>query len=246
LFVLFFPESPRLSAGSSSSNEKFSSSPSYSTDIYDSDRPVSLISTASSGSLRESRDLYEHIRPAEDEPLGNTPTGLDMELVSGDTLHTTFRDIQSGLKNSHTVNGNNNVNRRSRGSRSLSPFGTKVSGISNKLTYVERVVLEIIDTERMYVQDLRSIVEDYLGGIIDKQELPMKPEQVSALFGNIEDIYELNSELLQDLDSCRDDPVAVATCFVEKSQDFDIYTQYCNNYPNSVATLTECMRNKVL
>ncbi|XP_040189281.1 pleckstrin homology domain-containing family G member 3 isoform X3 [Rana temporaria] len=241
-----FEESPRLSAGSSSSNEKFSSSASLSTDFYDSDRPVSLISTASSGSLREGRDLYEIIRPAEEAPLGNAPSGLAMELVSGDTLHTTFRDMQSGLKNSYTMNGNNNVNRRSHGSRSLSPFGTKVSGISNKLTYVERVVLEICETERMYVQDLRSIVEDYLGGIIDKQELPMNPEQVSALFGNIEDIYELNSELLQDLDSCRDDPVAVATCFVEKSQDFDIYTQYCNNYPNSVATLTECMRNKVL
>lgn len=240
-----FEESPRLSAGSSSSNEKFSSSASLSTDFYDSDRPVSIISTASSGSLREGRDLYENIRPAEEEPLGNTPTGLAMELVSGDTLHTTFRDMQSGLKNSHTINGNN-VTRRSHGSRSLSPFGTKVSGISNKLTYVERVVLEIIETERVYVQHLRSIVEDYLGGIIDKQELPINPDQVSALFGNIEDIYELNSELLQDLDSCRDDPVAVATCFVEKSQDFDIYTQYCNNYPNSVATLTECMRNKVL
>ncbi|XP_077320975.1 pleckstrin homology domain-containing family G member 3 isoform X3 [Lithobates pipiens] len=239
-------ESPRLSAGSSSSNEKFSSSASLSTDFYDSDRPVSIISTASSGSLLEGRDLYENIRPAEEEPLGNTPTGLAMELVSGDNLHTTFRDMQSAFKNSHAINGNNNVNRRSHGSRSLSPFGTKVSGISNKLTYVERVVLEIIETERMYVQDLRSIVEDYLGGIIDKQELPMNPDQVSALFGNIEDIYELNSELLQDLDSCRDDPVAVATCFVEKSQDFDIYTQYCNNYPNSVATLTECMRNKVL
>lgn len=157
--VLFFPESPRLSAGSSSSNEKFSSSASLSTDFYDSDRPVSLISTASSGSLREGRDLYEIIRPAEEAPLGNAPSGLAMELVSGDTLHTTFRDMQSGLKNSHTMNGNNNVNRRSHGSRSLSPFGTKVSGISNKLTYVERVVLEICETERMYVQDLRSIVE---------------------------------------------------------------------------------------
>lgn len=91
--------------------------------------------------------------------MGNCPSGLDMELVSGETLHTTFRDMQSALKNSHVTNGNNNVSRRSRGSRSLSPFGTKVSGISNKLSYVERVVLEIIETERKYVQDLRSIAE---------------------------------------------------------------------------------------
>ncbi|XP_039980453.1 pleckstrin homology domain-containing family G member 3 isoform X3 [Xiphias gladius] len=31
-----------------------------------------------------------------------------------------------------------------------------------------------------------------------------------------------------------------------KSEYFDIYTQYCTNYPNSVAALTECMRNKSL
>ncbi|XP_068109544.1 pleckstrin homology domain-containing family G member 3 [Hyperolius riggenbachi] len=241
-------ESPRLSSGSSSSNEKFPSSASFSTDFYDSDRPLSVLSAVSSGSLQEDRDLYENLagRGAEEEQLGNRATGPDMELMSSpaQTVQATY--IQSGLKNSRTPN-NNSVNRRSRmGSRSLSPFGNKVSGISHKLTYVERVVLEIIDTERIYVQHLRSIVEDYLGAIIDKQELPMNPEQVSALFGNIEDIYELNSELLQELESCSDDPVAVANCFVEKSQDFDIYTQYCNNYPNSVATLTECMRNKVL
>ncbi|KAJ6665517.1 hypothetical protein lerEdw1_003358 [Lerista edwardsae] len=116
----------------------------------------------------------------------------------------------------------------------------------SKLSYLERVVLEIVESERMYVRDLRSIVENYLGKIIDTQELLLRPEQVSALFGNIEDIYELNSELLQDLDSCHNDPVAVARCFVDRSQDFDIYTQYCNNYPNSVAALTECMRNKQL
>ncbi|XP_075701040.1 pleckstrin homology domain-containing family G member 3-like isoform X2 [Rhinoderma darwinii] len=161
-----------------------------------------------------------------------------------ENLQANYQELQSGLINGNSMS---NGNRSSLlGSASFSPFGTKVSSITHKLNYVERVVLEILETERMYVQDLRSIVEDYLGSIIDKHELPMKPEQVSALFGNIEDIYELNSQLLQDLDSCSEDPVAVASCFVEKSLYFDIYTQYCNNYPNSVATLTECMRNKVL
>ncbi|KAM4690214.1 pleckstrin homology domain-containing family G member 3 isoform 3-T3 [Rhinophrynus dorsalis] len=242
-------ESPRLSAASSSSNEKLSSSASICTDFYDSDRPISVLSTTSSGSFREGFDLYENIKGGtqeEEEQLSKSLVGHDMELVTSTaaSLQATYREVQKGI---HTPN-NNAANRCSRlGSRSLSPFGTKVGVITHKLSYVERVVQEIIDTERMYVQHLRSIVEDYLGGIIDKQEfLPIKPEQVCALFGNIEDIYELNSELLQDLDSCRDDPVAVANCFVEKSQDFDIYTQYCTNYPNSVATLTECMRNKVL
>ncbi|MED6257777.1 hypothetical protein ATANTOWER_031229 [Ataeniobius toweri] len=76
--------------------------------------------------------------------------------------------------------------------------------------------------------------------------LPFGHEQVMALFGNIEDIYEFNSELLQCLDMCENDPVAIAHCFVNKSEYFEIYTKYCNNYPNSVATLTDSMRNKTL
>uniref|UniRef100_A0A8C3RU67 Pleckstrin homology and RhoGEF domain containing G3 n=1 Tax=Chelydra serpentina TaxID=8475 RepID=A0A8C3RU67_CHESE len=141
------------------------------------------------------------------------------------------------LRVSQLHNSNNNASPGGwlgrKGSRSLSPFGPRAPvGTNHKLSYLERVVLELVESERTYVRDLRSIVEDYLGKIIDTEELLLRPEQVSALFGNIEDIYELNSELLQDLDSCDSDPVAVARCFVDRSQDFDIYTQYCNNYPN--------------
>uniref|UniRef100_A0A8D0EH68 DH domain-containing protein n=1 Tax=Strix occidentalis caurina TaxID=311401 RepID=A0A8D0EH68_STROC len=111
-------------------------------------------------------------------------------------------------------------------------------------SYLGRVVLEIVESERTYTRDLRSIVEGYLGKIIDTEEPVLRPEQVSALFGNIEDIYELSSTLLQNLESCASDPVAVAVCFVTRSQEFAIYTQYCNNYPSSVAALAECMRSK--
>uniref|UniRef100_A0A3Q3E7D8 Si:ch73-212j7.3 n=1 Tax=Hippocampus comes TaxID=109280 RepID=A0A3Q3E7D8_HIPCM len=105
-----------------------------------------------------------------------------------------------------------------------------------KLTHVDRVVMEIIETERMYVKDLRSIVEDYLAHIIDTSNLPIRPEQVCSLFGNIEDIYEFNRYVLSS--------VTIPTCIF--SEYFEIYTQYCTNYPNSVAALTDCMRSKTL
>lgn len=127
-----------------------------------------------------------------------------------------------------------------------SPFASVTMAPNPQLTHVDRVVMEIIETERMYVMDLRSIVEDYLVHIIDTRDLPIKPEQVCSLFGNIEHIYEFNSELLQCLDLCASDPVAIARCFVDKSEYFEIYTQYCTNYPNSVAVLTDCLRNKTL
>ncbi|NWX37185.1 PKHG3 protein, partial [Notiomystis cincta] len=142
-------------------------------------------------------------------------------------------------------NANNNASPGgwpgARGGHPLAAFG----GPEAKPSYLDRVVQEIVESERTYARDLRSIVEGYLGKIIDAEEPVLRPEQVSALFGNIEDIYELSSTLLQNLESCANDPVAVAVCFVTRSQEFAIYTQYCNNYPSSVAALTECMRSKV-
>ncbi|XP_068173214.1 pleckstrin homology domain-containing family G member 3 isoform X2 [Antennarius striatus] len=114
-----------------------------------------------------------------------------------------------------------------------------------QLSRLERVVLEIVETEQAYVRDLKSIVEDYLGCIIDCGALPLKPDQVSTLFCNIEDIYEFNSDLLEDLERSPH-AAAIAECFVERSEAFDIYTLYCMNYPNSVAVLRECMKNKSL
>lgn len=40
--------------------------------------------------------------------------------------------------------------------------------------------------------ELLSSLQDYLAHIIDQCELLIGPEQVCALFGNIEDIYEFN------------------------------------------------------
>lgn len=163
-----------------------------------------------------------------------------------------------------------------RSGHALAPFG----GPGAEPSYLGRVVLEIVESERTYARDLRSIVEvsaggtrgtplrwasgggspatganvgarqGYLGKIIDAEEPVLRPEQVSALFGNIEDIYELSrwvlpvpqggtagatpsqgggglpsphplcvpppSTLLQNLESCASDPVAVAVCFVTR------------------------------
>ncbi|KAJ3606177.1 hypothetical protein NHX12_025698 [Muraenolepis orangiensis] len=113
-------------------------------------------------------------------------------------------------------------------------------------TYVDRVVQEILDTERTYVRDLRSIVQDYLECISNQSRLALSAEDKGSLFGNIRDIHHFNRDLLHDLEKCNADPVAIAECFVAKSEEFHIYTQYCTNYPRSVAVLTECMRNKAL
>uniref|UniRef100_A0A7M4F6Z4 DH domain-containing protein n=1 Tax=Crocodylus porosus TaxID=8502 RepID=A0A7M4F6Z4_CROPO len=140
------------------------------------------------------------------------------------------------LRVSHLHNSNNNASPRGwlsqKGSHSLSPYGSKASTAGRReLSYVERVVLEIVESERMYVQDLRSIVEclpqvGTLGFSIPMYNIYVGPAWLwEAVVGSsLLWLYSLS--------------------FFLQSQDFDIYTQYCNNYPNSVAALTECMQNK--
>ncbi|XP_069773218.1 pleckstrin homology domain-containing family G member 3-like [Narcine bancroftii] len=240
-------ESPRTSSTTSlSSHDRMSmvtvstSSTSVNTDCSDNERPVS---TSSLGSLQDCRGSLDAPAPGTRPSETATRLGDDVRVELALPLRALKAERECNNNNNLVDRLNLNVNFRQ---LSTSPIATRAMAPNPKLSYVDRVVMEIIETERMYVQDLRSIIEDYLECIIDASDLPIRPEHVSALFGNIEDIYEFNSDLLQDLDSCHHDPVAIARCFVDKSQDFDIYTQYCTNYPNSVAALTECMRNKVL
>ncbi|XP_056261484.1 pleckstrin homology domain-containing family G member 3-like [Seriola aureovittata] len=239
VFVRRWFESPRLSTASISSNDRAPSATPSDPDLSSDRRPVSLISTLSSGS-GSSRD-DSPAPPPPSSQTSNPDIDVDLSPAGGGADR---RGRSLGL-----INNNNNkesTTSQTSGRHPTSPFTTSSMAPNPQLTYLDRVIMEIIETERMYVRDLRMIVEDYLAHIIDQSDLSIRPEQVCALFGNIEDIYEFNSELLQALDLCDNDPVAVARCFVMKSEYFEIYTQYCTNYPNSVAALTDCMRNKSL
>ncbi|XP_043963009.1 pleckstrin homology domain-containing family G member 3-like isoform X2 [Gambusia affinis] len=225
-------ESPRLSIASISSDERApSATPSDPSDPPASgQRPLSLISTLSSGS-GSSRD--DCVAPPPES--------------SGVDLNQNPSPEKRGRSFIHNKNNNNKASTPSRASsrrQPALPFVGATMVPDPKLKYLDRIVLEIIETERMYVRDLKIIVEDYLAHIIDESDLSNQPKLVCDLFGNIEDIYEFNSELLQDLERCDNDPVAIASCFVSKSEDFDIYTQYCTSYPESVEALTKCMNNK--
>ncbi|XP_014667702.1 PREDICTED: pleckstrin homology domain-containing family G member 3-like, partial [Priapulus caudatus] len=113
------------------------------------------------------------------------------------------------------------------------------------MSYLSKVVLEILETERAYVNDLQEIIEGYLKCIIDTPEVAIKPADVCALFGNIEEIWRFNSELLKDLETHSDDAVEIAKCFPRHTHGFtDIYTEYCTSYPKSMEVLTKCMNRK--
>ncbi|NWT70895.1 PKHG1 protein, partial [Prunella himalayana] len=226
-------------------------------DLSDSDRPVSFSSTSSSASSRDSHCSFgSRMTLVSNSHLGlfnqDKETGaIKLELVPARRFSSSKTHKNSAVEQEDPEGS---LEKRPSMPRKAEPKGASkncamslvTEPTSPKLLYVDRVVHEILETERMYVQDLKSIVKDYLDCISDQTKLSLGTEERSALFGNIRDIYHFNSELLQDLENCENDPVAIADCFVSKSEDFHIYTQYCTNYPRSVAVLTECMRNKAV
>ncbi|KAK5852872.1 hypothetical protein PBY51_006709 [Eleginops maclovinus] len=217
------------------------------------ERPISYSSTSSSASSRDSHCSLGSRSTLVTAPLSNPATSdrdsgaIRLELVPARQLGCREEedrndggvDMGRGQSSGQTLTEHSEPE--------VSPDGGEGKGqVQGPRTYVDRVVQEILDTERTYVQDLRSIVEDYLESISNQSRLALSSEDKGSLFGNIQGIYHFNRDLLHDLEKCNADPVAIAECFVSKSEEFHIYTQYCTNYPRSVAVLTECMRNKAL
>ncbi|XP_040903084.1 serine-rich adhesin for platelets isoform X3 [Toxotes jaculatrix] len=238
-----------------------SSCTSVNTVCSDGERPasLSLSSSASSVSLQDASHSSSSSSSSSSLPYGAVPTyNASSSSSSSSTPKRNGSDISLDLTPLVTPHGGGlpggggvSVARATGGHppngniANAMPVAVAAAATPRQLSRLERVVMEIVETEQAYVRDLKSIVEDYLGCIIDCGALPLKPDQVSTLFCNIEDIYEFNSDLLEDLERSPH-AAAIAECFVERSEAFDIYTLYCMNYPNSVAVLRECMKNECL
>ncbi|KAF7487453.1 hypothetical protein GHT09_000115 [Marmota monax] len=168
-------------------------------ELSDSDRPISFGSTSSSASSRDSHGSFgSRMTLVSNSHLGlfhqdKEAGAIKLELVPA-------RPFSSSELQRDTPAGPQNMDESSE-RQPRTPWRVDTNGASKttadtatspKLLYVDRVVQEILETERTYVQDLKSIVEDYLDCIRDQAKLPLGTEDRAALFGNIQDIYHFN------------------------------------------------------
>lgn len=119
------------------------------------------------------------------------------------------------------------------------PHGAEARCGPDQPSYLDRVLLEVVETERTYVRDIGAIVEGYLKPLSQMSGSRIKSSELKSLFGNIESIYTFNSGFLEQLEKCGFDPVSIARCFVANSSGFAVYTEFCTSYPTTVSTLTE-------
>ncbi|XP_036442625.1 guanine nucleotide exchange factor DBS isoform X1 [Colossoma macropomum] len=107
------------------------------------------------------------------------------------------------------------------------------------------IMNELIETERLYVEELQSIMEGYAAAL-DNSELthliPLALEnKKDVLFGNLAEIYDFhNKTFLKELENCVEKPELVGTCFLKRKEELQIYEKYCQNKPRSEALWRQC------
>ncbi|XP_060887382.1 guanine nucleotide exchange factor DBS [Labrus mixtus] len=107
------------------------------------------------------------------------------------------------------------------------------------------IMTELIETERLYVEELQSIMEGYFAEL-DNSELshlipPSLENKRDVLFGNLPEIYEFhNRTFLKELENCAEKPELVGTCFLKRKEELQVYEKYCQNKPRSEVLWRQC------
>uniref|UniRef100_A0A8C2C4F1 MCF.2 cell line derived transforming sequence-like 2 n=1 Tax=Cyprinus carpio TaxID=7962 RepID=A0A8C2C4F1_CYPCA len=107
------------------------------------------------------------------------------------------------------------------------------------------IMNELIETERLYVEELQSIIEGYAAALDDPELIYLIPPSLEnkkeVLFGNLPEIYEFHQKtFLKELENSAEKPELVGTCFLKRKEELQIYEKYCQNKPRSEALWRQC------
>uniref|UniRef100_A0A8C9VXT6 Rho guanine nucleotide exchange factor 25 n=1 Tax=Scleropages formosus TaxID=113540 RepID=A0A8C9VXT6_SCLFO len=108
-------------------------------------------------------------------------------------------------------------------------------------TWVIRYVLkELIETEKLYVNDLGLIVEGYMATMSAKGVPEDMKGKDKIVFGNIHQIYDWHKDyFLGELEKCVAEPERLAQLFIKHERRLHMYVVYCQNKPKSEHIVSE-------
>ncbi|KFO76180.1 Proto-oncogene DBL, partial [Cuculus canorus] len=134
--------------------------------------------------------------------------------------------------------------------RSKSPlFSPKhdivITFFHNFFHYISHVINELIETERVYVEELFTVLTGYRAEMDNPAMLILMPpilrNRKDVLFGNMPEIYDFHNKIfLHSLESCLGAPERVGFCFLDRREDFQMYEKYCQNKPRSESLWRQC------
>ncbi|VDD88040.1 unnamed protein product [Enterobius vermicularis] len=119
------------------------------------------------------------------------------------------------------------------------------SSSNERTSIVNFVIAELVNTEKTYVRELRSVVEYYIKPFKSPENTSLIPahlrDRSDIVFGNIPDLLDFHDkDLLTDFLKAADSVVDICNCFVNhRNQFFHLYHTYCQNKPLSEALRRE-------
>ncbi|KRX93395.1 Triple functional domain protein [Trichinella pseudospiralis] len=95
------------------------------------------------------------------------------------------------------------------------------------------IMAELLQTERVYVNDLDVCIRSYMESMITEPNVP-------ASIAGKQDIHDFHSKIfLQELEKYESLPEDVGHCFVTWAEKFQMYVSYCRLKPNSNNLVTQ-------
>ncbi|XP_063071205.1 quattro [Engraulis encrasicolus] len=104
---------------------------------------------------------------------------------------------------------------------------------SNNLK-LQRIMEELLLTEREYVRALGYVMEHYFPQL-ERPDVPQDLRgQRGSIFGNLEKLRDFHQHhFLQELEQCLREPFRVGHCFLKHKDSFSLYALYSKNKPRS-------------
>ncbi|XP_019736545.1 rho guanine nucleotide exchange factor 25 isoform X2 [Hippocampus comes] len=102
------------------------------------------------------------------------------------------------------------------------------------------VLTELLETERLYVEDLGLVVEGYMATMTNQGVPEDLKGKDRIVFGNIHQIYDWHkSYFLGELEKCVAEPDTLAQLFIKHERRLHMYVVYCQNKPKSEHVVSE-------
>ncbi|XP_026070308.1 uncharacterized protein LOC113050984 isoform X1 [Carassius auratus] len=105
---------------------------------------------------------------------------------------------------------------------------------------LQRIMKELLQTEREYVRALGYVVENYMPEL-ERPDVPQDLRgQRGSIFGNLEKLRDFHQHhFLQELELCLKEPFCVGRCFLKHKENFGLYALYSKNKPRSERLLID-------
>ncbi|XP_060926172.1 quattro [Limanda limanda] len=122
--------------------------------------------------------------------------------------------------------------------QNLQPFQKLPISHNESLQKLQRIMEELLSTEREYVKALGYVREHYFPEL-ERADVPQDLRgQRGSIFGNLEKLHDFHQHhFLDELQSCVKEPIRVGRCFLRHRESFALYALYSKNKPQSDSLL---------